>query len=688
MGSVYKSYGVHASGLLLSGQRIKIEDYIPTMLVASSNTTVTQFDMDDVEEFGLLKMDLLGQATLRSMKLANALIRPDKDPTDFTWIPFDDSKACQLLREGRTNTGIFHYEGYTKAKGGKELQIKNTMDAVLGQALFMPGCMDVAPGMDISQKDLYIQRRRSPLLRTKITYLHPAFEDALKMTYGAVVFQEQVIQIMRGLGMDIAGINTFFKVVKDSGRGSGARNQQRMKEVRGQFDALCRKNKIDPDEAWKQTAAFVSYGFNRCTVGSTLITMIDKDAEVYRASANQHSGNTVTVERLFKLLHNRKPSPGKAPKYIGPCLACGEKPAIIAGQCRTCASWYSQFQHRGLKVLAHKDGRLVPDDLIDVVQNGVQDVYKVILETGHSITATAEHRHLKADGTWCAVENLQEGDELLVMGERESQTNEGYQHLPLRLRELVYERSNYHCELCNSEVRGRMEIAHLDSDRSNNRPSNLKLLCNNCHKKLDYEWGSRKKRWSKGRPAVPSRIVRIEYAGEEMTYDVCMKGDDHSWVGNGIVTHNSHATGYGIRSYRTGYMKGHYPLQFMTGLLQTWAGRPSNKKVNKEQTYITESRRIGLRVLPPDVNDSQMTWTIDPPRHGIRKGLLSVDGVGHIKAFQIAKMAPYNSVEDMVQRLPARALSGGVKYLETGIESGTIGKLIAAGAMDSILKRK
>jgi DNA polymerase-3 subunit alpha len=407
MGSVYKSYGVHASGVLLSGQRINIADYIPTMLVASSNTTVTQFDMDDVEEFGVLKMDLLGQATLRSMKLANKLINPDGDPTDFTWIPFDDLRACSLLREGRTDTGIFHYEGYTKAKGGKELGIKSTMDAILGQALFMPGCMDVAPGMDISQKDLYIQRRRSPRSRRQIKYLHPAFEDALSMTHGAVVFQEQVIQIMRNLGMDIAGINTFFKVVKDSGRGSGERNAERMREVRQQFDSLCRKAKINPDEAWKQTASFVSYGFNR-----------------------------------------------------------------------------------------------------------------------------------------------------------------------------------------------------------------------------------------------------------------------------------AHATGYGIRSYRTAYMKAHYSLEFMTGMLQTWAGR------KKEQVYINESRRIGLRVLPPDVNNSQMTWAMERPRRGIRKGLLSIAGVGQITAVQIAMMAPYTSVEDMVERLPRRAISGGVRYVETGIESGTIGKLIAAGAMDSLIRTR
>lgn len=406
MGTVYRSYGVHAGGILLSGQKWSIEDYIPTMLVAASDTRVSQYDMDDVEQFGLLKMDLLGQAALRTMKVANELIGESFDPADFGWIPEDDREACKHLRSGRTGTGIFHQEGYTKSRGFRELKVTKTMDSVLGQALYMPGCMDVAPGMTISQKDLYLQRRNSREERERITYLHPAFEDALSTTYGAVVFQEQVIQIMRGLGMDIEGINTFFKVVKDSGRGATDRNQERLAKVREQFDHLCEQADIDSEEAWRQTASFVTYGFNR-----------------------------------------------------------------------------------------------------------------------------------------------------------------------------------------------------------------------------------------------------------------------------------AHATGYGIRSYRTAYMKAHYPLEYMTGLLQTWSGK------DKEKGYIKEARRIGIRILPPDVNVSKLSWTMDANRGAIRKGLLSIAGVGRTTGAGIADSAPYVSIEDMIERLPARVLTGGKAYLQTGEMTGTLGKLRDAGALDSILNK-
>lgn len=396
---VYRSYGVHAGGVLLSGSDQKITDYVPTMLVASSDTCVTQFDMDDVEKLGYLKLDVLGQATLTVMKHCQEMMGRE-DPTDFTWIPENDSEACKILREGRTENGIFHFEGYTKAKGGKKMGIRSTMDAVLAQGLFMPGAMDTG------QTDMYLRRRRDKEERDSVTYIHPAFEAALKDTYGAVIFQEQVINIMRGLGMSIEGVNTFFKVVKDSGSGAVGRNSDRIDAVRAEFDELCRAEGIeeeDIDHAWDSTAGFVAYGFNR-----------------------------------------------------------------------------------------------------------------------------------------------------------------------------------------------------------------------------------------------------------------------------------AHATGYGLRSYRCAYLKAHYPLEFMTALLQVWSGR------DKETPYVREARRLGIRILAPDVNISGAVWTLDRKSKAIRRGLLSIKGVGYNAAESIASNAPYDSIEDMIERNPARALTGGKAYLKDGTMNGVLAKLRDVGALKSL----
>lgn len=237
MGSVFRSYGVHAAGILLPGDELRWDAWIPTMLIASSETTATQLDHHDCEDWGFLKIDWLGQATLSVMRKCLENIGR-KNATDFSWIPEDDKETFKVLREGRTETGIFHFEGFTKAKGGKELGIKSLSDVILAQALYMPGATSTG------QKDLYIQRRRNKEERDRVIYLHPAFENALKSTYGTVIFQEQVINIMRGLGMGIPAINKFFKVVKDSGRGATTRNQERLAEVREEFTGADRKSVV------------------------------------------------------------------------------------------------------------------------------------------------------------------------------------------------------------------------------------------------------------------------------------------------------------------------------------------------------------------------------------------------------------------------------------------------------------
>ena len=256
--TTYKSYGLHAGGILVSGKNQKIEDFVPKQLVASSEKLVTQFDMDNVEKLGFLKLDILGQTVLSVMSHCQKLIGR-KDINNFSWIPYDDQKALYLIREGVQSNGIFHAEGYTKSRGYKELKPKSTRDVILGGALYMPSAMDTG------QTDLFIQRRFK-LKPDEKKYIHPAFEKALSPTHGAVIFQEQVINIMRGLGMSIEGINTFFKIVKTSGKNATEENIKRLEKVRDEFNELCIKNgiksKSDIEKAWEKTSGFVSYGFN------------------------------------------------------------------------------------------------------------------------------------------------------------------------------------------------------------------------------------------------------------------------------------------------------------------------------------------------------------------------------------------------------------------------------------------
>lgn len=398
---VYRSYGQHAAGVLLGTDEVPLDQYIPTMLVASSNSSVCQYDMDDVEEWGLLKDDILGQKTLAIMKRCQELVGRN-NPNDFTWIPEDDPKACKALSEGRVDTGIFHFENPTKARGGREMKIKSTADVILAVALYMPGAMNSG------QKDLYIKLRREPGLRKDVRYLHKAYEDALSETFSAVVYQDQVIDIMRGLGMDDVGVNAFFKIVKDSGAGSAQRNAVRMMEVRKNFNQLCKTNGItDVAEAWRLTAGMAAYGFNK-----------------------------------------------------------------------------------------------------------------------------------------------------------------------------------------------------------------------------------------------------------------------------------GHATGYGIRAYRAAYLKTHYPLEYMAAVLEKNSG---NEK--KERVYVRETRRLGMLVFPPDVNISTTSWTLDREQSAIRRGLLSVHGVGKAAAQELERNAPFTSVDDIIRKCSPRAVSGGKELLKTGKYTGVLGALYQAGALNRLLDK-
>jgi DNA polymerase III subunit alpha len=255
--SPLKSYGVHAAGLLLPGGHMKLEDYVPTMLVPSSDTIVSQYTMDDVEMLGYLKDDVLGQRTLWVMARCLELMGR-KNKNDFSWIPYDDALTCKMLSEGRVNNAVFQFEGYTMAKGARSMGIKNTRDCILAAALFRPACMEGGV------TELYLRRRSQAALRSNIHYPHPAFEDALKSTHGLVLFQEQVLQIMRSLGLDYAGINTFFKIVKDSGKGATARNIERAAEVKKTWSDICHRNGItDVEGAWGYIEGYVKYGFNQ-----------------------------------------------------------------------------------------------------------------------------------------------------------------------------------------------------------------------------------------------------------------------------------------------------------------------------------------------------------------------------------------------------------------------------------------
>ncbi|MBI3319613.1 MAG: hypothetical protein HYZ89_03395, partial [Candidatus Omnitrophica bacterium] len=177
------------------------------------------------------------------------------------------------------------------------------------------------------------------------------------------------------------------------------------------------------------------------------------------------------------------------------------------------------------------------------------------------------------------------------------------------------------------------------------------------------------------------RIASIEARGLQDTYDVEIE-DTHNFIANDLIVHNSHSAAYALISYRTAYLKTHYPLEFLAALLTSEMGN-----ADKLVPYLDEARRTGIPVLPPDVNESHATFTVASARAGngtagedrqaLRCGLGIIKNVGMAAIESIVKARQahgrFTSIELLCDDLDLRLVNR--KVLES---------LIKAGACDSM----
>ena len=177
---------MHAAGVVISQKPVM--EYVP-LSRGSDGSLVTQFTMTTLEELGLLKMDFLGLRTLTVIQNAEKLVRRDKGiELDMDKIDYEDKKVYGMLGAGKTE-GVFQLESTGMKNFMKELKPGNLEDIIAGLSLYRPGPMDFIPQ--------YIKGKNNP---DEIHYDCPELEPILKATYGCIVYQEQVMQIVRSLG--------------------------------------------------------------------------------------------------------------------------------------------------------------------------------------------------------------------------------------------------------------------------------------------------------------------------------------------------------------------------------------------------------------------------------------------------------------------------------------------------------
>ncbi len=243
--------GMHAAGVVMSEG--PIWDHVP-VFCPEPDVYVTQYHKDDVEAAGLVKFDFLGLKTLTVLDIATTLInrRPDREgnPIDLDALPLDDVATYALLQSGET-TNVFQLESTGMQQFFKHLKPDCFEDIVAAVALYRPGPM----GADMHTDFAECKRGRK-----KVTYLHPSIEHILKPTLGAIVYQEQVMQIARDMGGYTLGGADLLR------RAMGKKKASEMEKQKAIFVKGATERGHDPNaagEVFEKMEYFAGYGFNK-----------------------------------------------------------------------------------------------------------------------------------------------------------------------------------------------------------------------------------------------------------------------------------------------------------------------------------------------------------------------------------------------------------------------------------------
>ncbi len=240
-----RQIGTHAAGIVLSDETIT--DVIPVQTGLNGRLT-SQFSMEHLERFGLLKMDLLG---LKNLTIADSIIALVKENggerIHLGDIPLNDKATFDLFAQGQTN-GIFQFESHGMKRVLKQMVPKSIEDLSLVSSLYRPGPQDNIPS--------FIARRNK---QEPVTYISGDLKPFLEGTQGIIVYQEQVIQIAQAVaGFSLAEADVFRRAISK-------KREDELLSLRSQFVAGAAKNgyaRKDAERIYEYILHFANYGFN------------------------------------------------------------------------------------------------------------------------------------------------------------------------------------------------------------------------------------------------------------------------------------------------------------------------------------------------------------------------------------------------------------------------------------------
>ncbi len=289
---------VHAAGVVISPR--PIVEYSP-LGRTRDNEIVTQYAMDEIGSIGLLKMDFLGLKTLTLIHDCVARLRRDTGSgPDMESLPLDDADTYALFAAARTD-GVFQFESSGMKDILRKLKPDRFEDLIALNALFRPG--PIGSGMI----DDYVERRHG---RKPIEYIAPQLESILGVTYGVIVYQEQVMQIASQLAGFSLGEADLLR------RAMGKKKRDVMAAQRDKFVAGAKARGIHDKEAktiFELMEYFAGYGFNKAH--STAYALVAYQTAWLKAHHPRHF--------MASLLTSEKENTDNIVKYIGACRAMG-----------------------------------------------------------------------------------------------------------------------------------------------------------------------------------------------------------------------------------------------------------------------------------------------------------------------------------------------------------------------------
>ena len=280
----------HAAGVVIT--REPADTYVP--LQKNDDAIVTQYPMTTLEELGLLKMDFLGLRNLTVIHDAEEMIRRTVPGFDMESIPMDDAATFKMLGEGHA-FGVFQFESAGMRNVITQLGPESIEDLIAVISLYRPGPMESIPR--------YIRNRHNPRL---VTYKTPELRPILKVTYGCIVYQEQVMQICRQLAGYSYGRADLVR------RAMAKKKHDVMEKERESFLDGAEQNGIDrkiANEIFDEMSSFASYAFNKSHAAAYAVL-------AYRtAYLKCHYPREYMAALLTSVLDNT----AKLTEYIGEC---------------------------------------------------------------------------------------------------------------------------------------------------------------------------------------------------------------------------------------------------------------------------------------------------------------------------------------------------------------------------------